>query len=112
MVNKDDYLKNPCRESSIPYWKAKQVSIPEGMKVLHQNNFNETEYVQFIDEPYFRLSHDLKGLLTPRLPQGYSLCDAALSDFAGHINRCYNGINISEAELQNYTTRPVYVSSL
>ena len=103
MVNIKDYLKNPCRESSIPYWKAKLISIPDGMKILHQNDFRTTEYTQFIDEPYFRLSHDLKGLLTPRLPQGYSLCDATLSDFAGHINQCYNGINISEAELQNYT---------
>ncbi len=112
MVNIKDYLKNPCRESSIPYWKAKLISIPDGMKILHQNDFRATEYTQFIDEPYFRLSHDLKGLLTPRLPQGYSLCDATLSDFAGHINQCYNGINISEAELQNYTIRPVYVPSL
>lgn len=112
MVKIKDYLKNPCRESSIPYWKAKSISIPDEMKILHQNDFNEAEYTQYIDEPYFRLIHDLKGLLTPLLPQGYSLCSATPRDFAEHINRCYNSIGISEAELQEYTTRPVYAPSL
>lgn len=112
MVNIKDYLKNPCRESSIPYWKAKSISIPDEMKILHQNDFNEAEYTQYIDEPYFRLSHDLKSLSTPLLPQRYSLCNATPSDFAAHINQCYNGIGISKAELQNCTTRPVYASSL
>ncbi len=112
MVNIEDYLKNPCGESSIPYWKTKLISVPNGVKILHQKDFNPTEYIQFIDEPYFRLSHDLKGLSMPQLPQGYSLYVATLSDFAEHINQCYNDINISESELQNYTTRPVFVSSL
>ncbi len=112
MVDIKDYLKNPCGELSIPYWKAKQFSIPDGIKILHHNEFNETEYLQFIDERYFRLKHDLKDLLVPQLPQGYSLCDASLSDFVRHINQCYNDININEAELQSYIARPVYVSSL
>lgn len=115
MLNRKEYLKNPCRESSIPYWKAKRIPIPDGsdgMKILHQNDFDEAECTQFNDEPYFRLSHDLKGLLTPFLPQGYSLCNAALNDFAEHINRCYGSICIREAELRSYTTRPVYDSSL
>lgn len=114
MVNIKEYLQNPCRESSIPYWKTKLISIPDGMTILHQSDFDfkANEYTQFVDEPYFRLRNDLKGLLTPQLPQGYSLCDAALSDYVQHINQCYDSINIGEAELQNYTTRSVFVSSL
>ena len=111
MVNRNNYLKNPCRESSLPYWKAKQISVPEGMKILHQDDFNAAECTQFTDEQYFRLRHDLKGLLTPRLPQGYSLCEVAVGDFVRHINQCYDDICISEAELQGYTARSVYNAS-
>lgn len=111
-MEKDIYLKNPCGESSLPYWKAKQVVIPDGMKIVHQNQFEKDAYTQFVDEPYFRLKHDLKNVSAPQLPQGYSLCDASVRDFAEHINACYHDIQISEAELQSYTTRPVYVPSL
>lgn len=111
-ITKEDYLRNPCRASSIPYWKAKSISLPAGMKILHHDNYNESDCRQYTDAPYFRLIHDLKGLSQPVLPQGYSLCKASLRDFAAHINRCYTNIGISEAELQDYTTRPVYDSSL
>ena len=112
MVNRNNYLKNPCRESSIPYWKAKHITVPEGMKILHQDDFNAAECTQFTDALYFRLRHDLKGLLTPRLPQRYSLCEATVGDFVRHINQCYDDICISEAELQGYTARSVYNASL
>lgn len=111
-MNKQIYLKNPCGTLSIPFWKAKQIHIPDDMKILHHKDFNETEYKFYIDEPYFRISHDLKNILTPQLPHGYSLCDITLGDFAKHINQCYNDICISKTELQAYTKRPVYDSSL
>lgn len=111
-ITKDDYLENPCRTSSIPYWKAKTIIIPDGMTVLHQEDFNKTEYYPYIDEPYFRLRHDLQDISTPVVPQGYMLCNVAQDEFAAHINSCYNGIGITEAELRSYTTRPVYDAEL
>lgn len=112
MTSKEEYLSNPCKAASIPYWKAKSIAIPDSMKILHRDDFDETEYRQYIDEPYFRLSHNLHGLSAPMLPQGYSHCKAALCDFAAHINSCYDGIGITEAELQSYTDRPVYDAAL
>lgn len=112
MISKDEYLMNPCKTASIPYWKVKSIAIPDSMKLLHQDDFDKIEYRQYIDEPYFRLSHDLQGLSAPMLPQGYSICKATLGDFAVHINSCYNGIGITEAELRSYTTRPVYDAAL
>lgn len=99
---------NPCRTASIPYWKAKSITIPESMKNLHQDDYIETEYRQYIDEPYFRLIYDLRGLYAPVLPRGYSFCTASVRDFAEHINGCYDGIGITEAELRGYTERSVY----
>lgn len=112
MVSLQDYLQNPCGELSIPYWKAKQITLPDGMKILHQNQWREMDYSQFTDEPYFRLIHRLQGLLPPELPRGCLLCDASLRDFADHINQCYGDMHMTEAELQAYTTRPVYAPSL
>ena len=112
MITKEQYLVDPCKASSIPYWKAKSITIPDGIKILHQDEYDSTEYQNYIDEPYFRLIHDLKGLSKPVLPQGYSLYTAPLSEYAAHINSCYDGIGISEGELRSYTLRPVYDAAL
>lgn len=112
MISKEQYLADPCRSASIPYWKAKSIIIPDGMKILHQAEYSEIEWQQYADEPYFRLLHDLQGLSKPQLPQGYTLCSAMLTEFAEHINSCYDGIGITEEELQNYTLRPVYDPAL
>ena len=112
MLTKEQYLANPCKASSIPYRKAKSITIPEGMKILHQEEFNDAENRHFVDEPYFRLIHNLKGLAKPVLPQGYSLCTATLSEYAAHINSCYEGIGITEEELRSYTLRAVYDAAL
>ena len=83
-----------------------------GVRIVHQDHFNEEEYGQYIDEPYFRLQHDLQEISVPALPRGYSFCQAALRDFAAHISSCYDGIGITEAELQSYMTRPVFDAAL
>lgn len=112
MITKEEYLKNPCGVRSIPYWKAKSITIPDGMIILHQCEYDKAQYQHYIDEPYFRLIHDLKCLAKPVLPQGYSLCTASLSEYAAHISSCYEGIGITEEELRSYTTRPVYDTAL
>lgn len=112
MISIDEYLTAPCKTASIPYWKVKSMEIPDSMKILHQDDFDEIKYRQYTDEPYFRLYHNLTGLSAPKLPHGYSICKATLGDFAVHINSCYDGIGITEAELRSYTTRSVYDAAL
>lgn len=112
MEQKEAYLKDPCRVSSIPYWKAEQFPVPKGVRILHDSEFQAEDCGLFEDEPYFRLKHDLQHLARPCLPPGYSFCSASLRDFAAHISRCYEDIGISEAELQSCTARPVYDPAL
>lgn len=112
MITKEEYLKNPCSASSIPYWKAQSMTIPDGMKILHQDEYDDGENQCFVDEPYFRLIHNLKGLAEPVLPQDYSLSTATLSEYAAHISSCYDGIGINEGELRSYALRPVYDAAL
>lgn len=112
MITKEEYLKNPCKVSSLPYWKAKTITVPDGVKILHQDEYDAAGFPQYIDEPYFRLRHDLKGLAEPVLLQGYSLCTATICEYAAHISSCYDGIGITEEELRSYTFRPVYDAAL
>ena len=111
-ITKEQYLADPCATASIPYWKAKSITVPEGMLILHHTEFDAEKYTEYADEPYFRLKHDLQGLSAPVLPDGFSICDATPEDFALHINKCYNGIGVSAEELRRYSERLVYHPAL
>ena len=111
-ITKEQYLFDPCAAASIPYWKAKLIAVPEGMLILHCAEFDAEKYTEYVDEPYFRLKHDLQGLSAPVLPDGFSICNATPEDFELHINKCYNGIGVSAEELRRYAERPVYNPAL
>ncbi len=50
-ITKKQYLENPCRTASLPYWKAVRISMPDNMKVLHNSEFNTELLKRYIDEP-------------------------------------------------------------
>ena len=112
MITKEQYLADPCMAASLPYWKAKSITVPEDMKILHQNEYDSVKYQNYIDEPYFRLIHGLKDLAKPALPLMFSLCTVPLSAYAQHISSCYDGMGITEEELSHYLLRPVYDAAL
>ena len=112
MIELNEYLHNPCGTSSIPYWKSRSITVPSDMKILHADDLHPSEWLDYSDEPYFRLSHNLKKLSAPVLGEGYLLCDASLADFAAHINFCYDAIDVNESQLQKYILRPVYDAAL
>lgn len=111
-MDKTDYLKNPCRVSSIPYWKAKSICVPNGMQIVHNVAFSASMYENYTDEPYFRLFHSLENIKKQIVSHGYSHCDAGIDEYAKHINSCYDDIGISESELKEYTKRSIYMPSL
>lgn len=111
-VTKKQYLENPCRAASIPYWKAVCISIPDNMKIVHDREFNAELLKRYIDEPYFRLRHRMLEVKPVSLPEGYSLYEASVPDFVDHINSCYEDIGITVSEMQNYMTREQYSSKL
>lgn len=110
LLAKEEYLQNPCRAASIPYWKAVRISVPENMKILHQDDFCADILEQYADEPYFRLIHDLQTEPAP-VPEGYSLCQGTAEEFAAHIQECY-GNGMTAAEVRGFTEREVYCSEL
>ena len=105
------YIKNPCRTSSIPYWKAVSISVPENMKILHQDDFKIQLLTEYADELYFRLMHDLKAVASVAVPEGYSLCQGTVEEFASHIHECY-GNGMTAEEVRGFTERKVYCPQL
>ena len=107
-----EYIQNPCRAASLPYWKTKAVRVPDTMKILHAEDFDESFLQEYHDTPYFRLIHPLRDLADCPLPAGFAFASASAEDFAAHINSCYDALHVSPEELRSYITRPVYCPDL
>lgn len=111
MTSKDEYLRDPCRAASTPYWKAVRIAVPENMKILHEDDFCIEMLEQYIDEPYFRLRHDLQAVEPVTVLDGYSLCQGTAEEFAAHIHQCY-GNGMTSVEVHSFTEREVYCTEL
>ncbi|MDE7264117.1 MAG: GNAT family N-acetyltransferase [Anaeroplasmataceae bacterium] len=102
------YLNNPCGTLSIPYWKAKNLVIPDSIVILHhtqfQNQFNEYQ-------SFFRLLHPLNEAFFPS-------CEiktiSALEDVLPLLNVCFEkeDINLSISDLIKMQEHPVYNRNL
>lgn len=57
-----EYIKNPCGLLSIPYWKAQKITIPEHIRILHDNDFFIDILHEYTDTEYFRLKHNLTSV--------------------------------------------------
>lgn len=66
MITLTEYINNPCGTLSISYWKAKNITIPPDMKILHDKDFCADILSDYTDEKYFRLYHNLK-----KIPSNY-----------------------------------------
>ena len=65
MITRNQYLSDPCKAASIPYWKAKSISIPDGMKILHQEEYNDGSLDSLVKKgAYEAANHMLKQMLT------------------------------------------------
>ena len=108
MLTTELYLQDPCRASSIPLWKAREITVPDHMKILHDARFDPGLLQHYTDEPYFRLLHDMQQLKPPILPQGFHFCQISAEELACHIRSCYHDLSITAEGLAAYTAHPVH----
>ena len=109
-----EYLNNPCGTYSIPYWKQKHIQIQENMKILHDREFEEELLLEYNDEKYFRLSHDLKDIPQVTYDE-YRIETASVEDIPlvqELINRSYQDLSVSCEQLLSYTKSEVYDENL
>lgn len=108
MLTTETYLQDPCRISSIPLWKARRITVPDHIKIIHDDRFDAGLLQHYTDEPYFRLLHDMKQLKPPMLPEGFRFCPASAETLARHICSCYHDLSIATEGLIAYTDQPVH----
>lgn len=114
MITLTEYLNNPCGILSIPYWKAKNITIPTDMKILHDKDFRTEILSDYTDEKYFRLHHDLKEI--PKIiANDFEITTATRKDIKSIvqiINDSYTDISVNKELIKSYTKTPVYNESL
>ena len=106
------YLSDPCGASSLPFWKTETVTIPRSLKIVRNDEYKQSEYAAYTDEPYFKLIHRMRNLQKPVLPDGFSIENLSIPAFARHIGECYADGGISEADLTEYKNHLVYNPAL
>ena len=113
MLSLHDYLRAPCAALSIPYWKAQTVQVPPDMRIVHDRDFDAAAHPGFTDEAYFRLMHDLQSIAPV---EGGFICrvagEADLPLLAEIINRSYDELSVTEAQLQGYRKTAVFAADL
>lgn len=110
----NEYLKAPCASSSIPYWKQKNLTIPDNMKIIHNNDFVKGKFEDFIDEQYFRLYHDLKEIRKSDLDtvEIVTAKPDMIDEFVDIINASYNDLTVTGEQMRSYLNTPVYSPEL
>ena len=106
-----DYRADPCRASSLPFWKTERVTVPENITILREDRFDASE-CRGTDEPYFRMIHRLDGIEKPELPEPFRIIPCDADGFARHIRECYTEECITADELRAYARQPVYDADL
>ena len=114
MITLVEYLNNPCGTLSIPYWKAKNITIPPNMKILHDKDFSADTLSDYTDEKYFRLYHNLKEI-SRVITNDFEITTATRKDIKAIvqiINCSYTDISVNKDLIKSYTKTPVYNEAL
>ena len=96
----EEYLKDPCGASSLPFWKTKQLILPRGVTVIRDDLYTPEQHGG-TEEPYFKLVHRLEGLCPPELPASFRTVPYGPEGFARHIRECYTEEGITADELSH-----------
>ena len=114
MITLTEYLNNPCGTLSIPYWKAKSITIPPNMIILHDNDFSSDILSVYTDEIYFRLYHTFK-YIPEIVTDDFEITTATRRDIktiVQIINDSYTDISVNKELIESYTKTPVYNENL
>lgn len=112
MIDKEKYLSDPCRASSLPYYKEKEMAVPGHILIINDKEYKTHSKHEYVEELYFRLIHNLADVAVPLLPEGFSLVCLTDSELCEHINSCYENISISPNDIKKIKDSSVYNAEL
>ncbi|MEG2634077.1 MAG: AAA family ATPase [Oscillospiraceae bacterium] len=103
------YLDNPCGTLSIPYWKNKNINLPDNMKVAHDEFFDKDDLKNYLESKFFRLSYRYNDKCVARLLlDNFSVYNTDSEVLAQHINQCYDDIQVTVEQIEDYANHPVF----
>lgn len=107
-ISVKEYLNNPCGALSIPYWKAKNIIIPDSLVILHHTQFHY-QYKEY--QRFFRLLNPLKEEF---LSSNNIKTINDLEDALSLLNLCFEkeDINLSIHDLMQMKKLSVYNENL
>ena len=116
MISIEVYKKNPCGALSIPYWKAKNLTVPADMKIVHGGDFDEKILEKYHDMRFFRLIHKLENI-PDFAAEGIQLDvirPDKIGELADMINRSYahSEMRVTAALIGSLTETRVYCPEL
>ena len=109
MLSLQSYLADPCGAASLPYWKQKEIVIPDQMRIVHDRNYVPSMFPDADDEPYFKLSHDLKVIETYASPDIQIMSEpSAIDEFVSLINASYDDLGVTAEQMARYQQTSVF----
>ena len=115
-ISKEEYILDPCGFLSIPFWKAKRLTLPDNMKIVNHKDYLESYTKEYSDKLYFRLIHKLDRINLSKLSSDYILgtidINTQLEDVVEIINNCYTNISTDLNNVKDWTTSIVFDNDL
>jgi ribosomal protein S18 acetylase RimI-like enzyme len=118
MVSIDEYKVNPCRVSSIPYWKMRTLKTPNNISVIHEEDYINVQNNLCIDTLYFRLKHNLENVKPFNLDKRFKYrnvdfnCENDLQEVVCIINKSYIDIKVDIKQVEQWTRTEVFDKNL
>lgn len=121
-ISKEKYLINPCRLLAIPYWKEKNLTLPDNMKVVNDKDLinsyelNNSYKEEYDEELFFRLIHNLESVNSINLSANFTIgtidISTQLEDVVDTINNCYTHIGVNLDKVKEWTKSIVFDNNL
>lgn len=116
MITIEEYRNDPCRALSIPYWKAKNLSVPPNMKIVHDSEFDAALLDKYNDRKYFRLIHHLKAIpdfnVTEFEVSGISTYMIDELSYMINLSYAHSSIGVTADYIRTLTMSEVYCPEL
>ena len=94
-MNIQEYLQDPCGTSSLPHWKAKALTVPDQVKIIHSRDW-KGQYSDY--QRFFRIKHSLNDLAPIDFDYDTISIDHQTKQLAEMINASYTDENIVVSE--------------
>lgn len=118
MISIDEYKANPCRVSSVPYWKMITIKKPDNITLIHDADYIAEQNYQGVDTLYFRLIHYLENVEPINLEKKFTYKNVDtnsvndLNEVVSIINKSYTDIQVDFNQVLQWTRAEVFDKNL